>query len=165
MKTATIPYKRGVVVASALGISAALATGARDSNETPLDLFEHTEVSPHADESEGFFLEASSADARTAWRIQLPRVLPERWSDTERKRFYALVVKKSLETTTPEEEAEFNDLQQLREQLDHPMSGEEVLAQYKRQQITLDLVKALTSYVQLYGGKSPAGRAAKRKTK
>jgi hypothetical protein len=122
-------------------------------------------VSPHADKSEGFFLDTSPADARTAWRIQLPRALPERWSDAERKRFYALAVKKSLETTTPEEEAEFHDLQQLRGQLEHPLSEEEVLAQYKRQQITSNLVKALTSYVQLYGGKSPAGRAAKRKIK
>jgi hypothetical protein len=161
----TIPYRRGAVLASALGISAALAGGTRDSNETPIDVSESTEVSPHAAESQGFFLDTSPSDARTAWRIQLPRVLPERWSDTERKRFYALAVKKSLETTTPEEEAEFNDLQQLREQLEYPLSGEEVLAQYKRQQITLNLVKALTSYVQLYGGKSPAGRAAKRKTK
>ena len=161
----TIPYNRGAVLASALGISATLATGARESNETPLDLFEHTEVSPHADESEGFFPDASPADARTAWRIQLPRAFPEKWSDAERKQFYALAVKKSLETTTPEEEAEFNNLQQLRTQLEHPMTGEDVLAEYKRQQITSNLVKALTSYVQLYGDKNPARGATKRKIK
>jgi hypothetical protein len=165
MKMPTIPYNRGAVLASALGISTALATGARESNETPLDLSEQTEVSPHADESEGFFPDASLADARTAWRIQLPRASPEKWSDAERKRFYALAVKKSLETTMPEEEVEFNNLQQLRRQLEHPMTGEDVLAEYKRQQITSNLVKALTSYVQLYGGKNPAGGATKRKIK
>jgi hypothetical protein len=165
MKMPTIPYNRSAVLASALGISAALATGARESNETPLDLSEHTEVSPHADEAAGFFPDAPSADARTAWRIQLPRALPEKWSDAERKQFYALAVKKSLDTATPEEEAEFNDLQQLRKQLEHPMTGEDVLAEYKRQQITLSLVNALASYVQLYGGKNPARGATKRKIK
>jgi hypothetical protein len=165
MKMTTVPYNRGAVFASALGISTALATGTRDSNETPVDVSKPTQVSSLVDQSKGFFLDTSPPDARTTWRIQLPRVLPETWSDAERKRFYALAVKKSLETITSEEETEFNDLQQLREQLEHPMSGEEVLAQYERQQITSNLVKALTSYVQLYGAKNPAGRAAKRKTK
>lgn len=76
--------------------------------------------------------------------------LQEGWTPTHQKRFHALAVKEALDSLSPQEANELRALSDRRRQEESPRTGEEVIREFKQYQLTRNLIKALSQFVDFY---------------
>lgn len=112
----------------------------------------HVEVSGEVSAVDSDFIEASdSVSVAGGIKLFVSAISPlERtWTEGQDRRFHELAIKEALEElVSPEEGEELESLTRARRMCQHPLSGEEVLREYKLQQLTQAVIEGLQKYVQ-----------------
>lgn len=91
----------------------------------------------------------SVSDEAASWH-QISVVVERRWNTAAKRRFKELVVSEALGTLSVEEAQELEALTVLRRQNEHPRAPEEILWDYRQQQVTAKLLEALHRYVEFH---------------
>lgn len=87
-------------------------------------------------------VESASGFASDSFQQQIPLLLDE-WGEKQEKAFDALVTKEALQTITPSELAELDELQKVRRRFVNPPSTDELLERLRREKLDRELLQLL----------------------
>jgi hypothetical protein len=69
------------------------------------------------------------------------------WTKSKERRFTDLLTLKALKRATPDELVKFRELQALRRKLKNPIKAEEIVFQFKKQQMATKLLNDIQEYI------------------
>jgi len=96
------------------------------------------------------------------FEIQIPTLADEDWTKQQNQKFQQLAVKEALGTISSKEIVELEYLSKQRRELESPRTGEEIIQEYQRIQITQDLLRSLRKFVNFYESTSSPRNPSKR---